>query len=524
MSFSIINYGKFGSFVILQKGISKYNNIMKKALSIILLIALSLCGYAQKVYQVDLSAKVLKDYKSFKAGTYIEFSQVIYNKVMEVYEGNVSYRREYHIRAGDELIPIANKFKNYFSFEYNTLQNIWDAEIINNLYPVQKKKGFQKELRFEIEQDAIEYMNRLRAEGVLYNDPYLENYIYGLIAQIVPERFIDGREIDINLMILNDNALNMGIFPNGLLMISTGFLSCLHSEAELVAVLSHEIAHLVLDHHVQNVNKEISRKNRAEFWSALLTGATAVIEGVAAANSNYVPGVATMGMALLSASVASQVIDRLGMKYNLEQEREADRLAKYVLDMLQYDTNALATALFRLQEVEENHGYDKIYFASYSHRELIKRINAVGEVSPLRDVDFEKKLSFVITNVARNKYKEGHFKETIALVEQNIDNYVAVSEDLMLKANCLLSLYNNERSNNEALALIHLAKDLAPSDINIYKAEILAYLRLNDRDTAFRLLQEYDSILANASCWSVNLLCSEMEWSRDMKIKLEGGM
>ena len=500
---------------------------MRKILLCVLLAISSLCGYAQVYsYQVNLSAKVLKDYKSLKAGDSVKITQLVCENVAEVYSytGYTSTKRKYYIQADKEMVLITDKIEDRFRFEYNTPQDIWDSEFIK-LGLIWGKRNLQKELRFEMEQDVLEYMNRLRVEGVIYNDPYLENYIYGLIAKIAPEKYLDGREIDINLMILNDNSLNMGIFSNGLLMITTGFLSCLHSEAELVAVLGHEIAHLALDHHIQNVNKEVSRKNRAAFWSALLTGATAIAEGVAAANTNYVPGVATMGMAVLSSSIASQIIDRLGMKYNHDQEREADEIAKHILATLQYDTNALATALSRIQEVLEDKGYDKIYFASYTHPSLVERIQNAGEVNPLLDPNFEKKISFVITNMAHNKYGEGHFKETIDLVEQNMRNDVATSEDYMLKANCLSALYNNERSNNEVLALIHRAKELNPTDIDIYKAEILACLRLGDRSTALRLLQEYDSILANVSgCSVAGFLNAEMSWSRDMQIKLNGGM
>lgn len=500
---------------------------MKKFLLFLSVLFWYLCGYAQvKTYDVDLSAVVDKKYEGLEEGTTIRISKLVSETVIDTSpELEAQYKTSYYMEVDGLLIPITSKIEKRLHFMYETVQDVWNAKIISKVLPVIAKKGGQRDLRFDMEQDALEYMDRVNVEGLVYYDPYLENYIYSLIAKIVPKRALAGRHVDVKLIILNDNSLNMGIFPNGLLMVTTGLLSCLHSEDELVAVLSHEIAHLALDHHIQNVNKAISRKSRAEFWSAVLTGATAVAEGIAAAKSDYVPGLATMGMAMVSSSIFAQVIDRLGMEYNHEQEIEADNISRRVLSVLQYNPNALATALSNIKTEMENRGSDEAYFESYTHPALIERIQLLGGPQFIEDPDFEKKISFVITNIAQYRYEIGHFREAIDLVNQNMENGVAVSEDYMLKAHSLLALYDDEMSNQDALALIHRAKELAPSDINIYKFEILAYLRLGDKATARRLLQEYDAILRSVPDCSVsNLVNSEMIWSRDMQIKLDGGM
>ena len=97
----------------------------------------------------------------------------------------------------------------------------------------------------------------------------------------------------------------------------------------------------MLDHSVQNVIQAQKRQQRAEFWAALATGLTAVAEGVVAATSDYyIPGAATLGVAVLSTNIASAVIDRLGMNYNHQQETDADMMAIEVLRILGYNENA----------------------------------------------------------------------------------------------------------------------------------------------------------------------------------------
>ena len=172
-----------------------------------------------------------------------------------------------------------------------------------------EKKGIQNSLRAEMEKDALEYISKVKAYGLEFNDPYLENYIYSLIAKIAPVTIVDGRPGNVNLLILEDATLNACIYPNGTLVINTGLLSALHSEDELVAILSHEIAHFILDHSIDNVNKNKARQKRAEFWAALATGVAAVAEGVVASqNKYYVPGAATLGVAMMASTIASNVI------------------------------------------------------------------------------------------------------------------------------------------------------------------------------------------------------------------------
>lgn len=478
-----------------------------------------------QIYGTDLSATLLKKYEGLEKDSLIKISEIILKKQnVDTYQ-NTTYEDMYYIRTNEMLIPIIGKLKENFAFEYKTPQNIWDSETLEWIFIPPKKKNKYKEQRFAMEQDALDYVDRLKSNGLVYKDPYLENYIYGLIAQIAPTHYIDKRPYRVNLLIVDDSSLNAGVYPNGTLIITTGLLSCLHSEDELIAILSHEIAHFVLDHQIQNVNKAISRKNRAAFWATLATGVTAVAEGVAAANGNYsTPGLATLGVATLSGAIASEVIDWLGMKYNHKQENEADAIAKNMLAILQRDTNALSSALNHIQQAMKEMGDDNIYFDSFTHPALIERIHKLGDPQTLPDPDFERKISFIITNAARKKYDSGRFTQAIDLVSQNMENHVATSEDYILKAYCLFALYNSTQSNEEALSLIHSAKAVDPTNIEAYKAEIVAYLRLDDKNTALRLLQEYESILTDMqqSDHSSYFIDTEISWCRNMQIKLNG--
>jgi predicted Zn-dependent protease len=209
-------------------------------------------------------------------------------------------------------------------------------------------------------------------------------------------------------------------------VINSGLLASLHSEDELVAILSHEIAHFVLDHSIQNLNEKIKRQERAAFWAGLATVATAVVEGVAAAKSDYyIPGYATIAVATLSTSIAESVNEQLGMEYNHAQENEADAIAVEILGLLNYDTSALSTALSRIEQVQTSERDYSMYLHTETHPALIDRIRSLGAPAVLNDTKYEQLVSFAVTNTAKLKYEEKRFciyLYCIAYCRNNMDS------------------------------------------------------------------------------------------------------
>ena len=83
------------------------------------------------------------------------------------------------------------------------------------------QKGSQYELRSEMEEEAFDFINKMQDNGLELSDPYLESYIYGLIAKIAPESLVDGRPCNVNLLIVQQpNPISL-IYPNGTIVLST---------------------------------------------------------------------------------------------------------------------------------------------------------------------------------------------------------------------------------------------------------------------------------------------------------------
>ena len=504
---------------------------MKTIKIFILLITLTFNYSYGQIFDIDLQATMVKSNGPWKKGSKIHIKKFVHKVVSD---GTYGIQEFFYLEdSNGQQVEINSKVDDCFDFEYKSVQDFWDAAIITNVLHSLKKKGFQYDLRLEMEDDALQYIHEIKKRDLELNDPYLNTYIYSLIAKIAPSKLIDGRPSNINFVIQENPDINACCYPNGTIVINTGLLATLHSEDELVAVLAHEIAHFILDHSVQNVNEAVSRQKRAEFWSSLLTGLTAVAEGyIAYRTGYYIPGAATIGMAAITSSIASQILERLGMKYNHSQETEADQFALQILKILGYDQNALCTALTRIKNEYVNERNNAVYVHSYTHPALTRRIRKLGTAVLERNKQYEQMVSFAVSSVAMMKYSDKRFRQCLPYVCQNIENGVGTADDYILKANCILSTKNDNISNNEAISLINTAKQLDEDNINIYKSEIIATLRIDDKHKASELLNQYIKILDNYNIDNINsdstwdairdFIISEKEWAKNMSIKLRG--
>ena len=499
---------------------------------------LALFSFAQ-IYNFDLTATAVKKYVTYPKGTVMKIVGLEHQIARDpYYVGTYVMKDTYDMILEDGTkIPLTNRIDKALDFEINSVDDLWNATILQDVIPMLMRNGTQVSMRNKAEQNALEYISAIKLHDMEFHDPYLLNYLYTLIAKIAPTTLIDGRPGSINLIVEDNPDLNAGTYPNGTIVINTGLLSALHTEDELVAVLAHEVAHFVLDHSIQNINAQIEAKKRAEIGIAIGTILAGMAEVAVASYSNgyYLPGAATATVAIGATAIANQAVIDFGMEYSQKQELEADAYAIQVLDFLGYDHNALASALTRIENIMLKERSRAMYFSSESHPALVDRIKAAGTPNLKTDINYERMMSFAITNSAFTKYDYKRFREALADVTRNIDNNVATTDDYLIKANCLLALYDTEDSNREVLALIQKAKNLDPNNINIYKAEILSELRLKNNNRAIEELNLYRTYLdkigtdilptiRNERRWErlYDFIINESDWVDKMLIKLDG--
>lgn len=411
----------------------------------------------------------------------------------------------------------------------DNIHNYWFAKNLGSLRTISELSNLY-ELRSDIEADANEYISRLSRYNLIFEDPYLESYLYSVVSKILPNKRADGFPYDINIVIVRDPSINAAVFPNGTMIVNTGLLAATHTEDELVAVLAHEIAHFVANHTLVNIRKMEKAQARAEFWAAMGTVLTAAAEAAAGSTGYYYSnGSVTANSAILSYSIAASILKRIGMDYSKEQEEEADKMALDVLKYLGYDQNAAASIFQRMADIYTEEGNWAAYYLAGDHPSLEERIKYCGKPNLKVDSDFEKMVSFAVTSAAITKFNQGRFTQAQKLVDQNIKNNVGTDDDYLIKALCLLNLYSDNAHNKEASSMILKAKAINSGNTNILRTEIIACLRNNDLNGASTAIEKYiarinDSLekATDNSSSHYRFLLEELDWARKMSVKVRG--
>lgn len=400
-------------------------------------------------------------------------------------------------------------------FSPNNTKEFWQHQALRaNVYSNMAKNGFQYLLRQELADDAIEYFNYVYKNNILFEDSYLESYLHSIAYSIYPSNLEDGRPGILKIKILKDIAPNSFVFPNGTMYITTGLLSTLNSEEELIGIFAHEIAHYVLEHSITNINKVIQRRQRAEFWAGVATGLALVADVYVASTSEYYsPGALTMGTAIIAYSIAESINERMGLKYTSEQEYIADKCAVNLMESIGINPSALASAYTKIKNNCMSSGNYLMLTSLGTYFEIDNRINIIGKPTPFFNINYEKRISFATTFNAIMELNNQRFEACIKLTNRNINANIATEEDYILKAMCITNLYYNEAKNIEALELLNTAKSLnIYPTINLIKQEAIILIRLGKTNDAINSLQQYKSELEKESL-NLEKTINNNEWS-----------
>lgn len=166
--------------------------------------------------------------------------------------------------------------------------------------------------------------------GGAYPDAALARYVEQVGLGIA--RFSERPELPWQFQVVNDSAPNAFALPGGKIAITRGLLVNLQSEAELAAVLGHEIGHVTARHSVAGMQR-----------GTLLNVGLAVLAG-ATEQSTY--GI----LAQQAGSLAASLLDKT---YSREQERESDRLGIDYMVKAGYDPQgALQLQEFFFRQLE----------------------------------------------------------------------------------------------------------------------------------------------------------------------------
>ncbi len=176
----------------------------------------------------------------------------------------------------------------------------------------------------EIEMGKQHYGTSQQAQGGQYNvDPELTRYVKG-VGQKLAE--VSDRPLPYEFVVLNNSVPNAWAMPGGKIAINRGLLTELNSEAELAAVLGHEVVHAAARHGAKGMER------------GMVLQAGVFLTGMAMRDSDY--GALFLGGAQMAMGLITQ-------KYGRDAERESDLFGMRYMSKAGYDPKAAVS----LQEV-----------------------------------------------------------------------------------------------------------------------------------------------------------------------------
>lgn len=302
----------------------------------------------------------------------------------------------------------------------------------------------------EIAIGTEQYLPAQQSQGGLYQvDADLTAYV-----QQVGDRLaaVSDTELPYEFVVLNNSSPNAWALPGGKIAINRGLLVTLDNEAELAAVLGHEIVHAAARHGARSIERNM-----------LLQG-VALVTAISTSDSEYSNHI--MGGAMLGSQLISQ-------RYGRQAELEADYYGMKYMARAGYDPAAAISLQEKFVELgkEGEASWISGLFASHppSEQRVATNIESNMTIKATQSRDWETgKIEFL---------------QKLSYLSGKSDAYAAYDQATALAS---------KKETTVALKRVNRAITLEPNEARFYglKAD------LQHSDKAYRdALKSYDSAL-----------------------------
>ncbi len=265
---------------------------------------------------------------------------------------------------------------------------------------------------YELKIGDQQYLSSRQMQGGDYViDPELTKYVNGVGQRLAA---VSDRKLPYEFVVINNSVPNAWALPGGKIAVNRGLLTELNSEAELAAVLGHEIVHAAARHGAKGMERGI-----------LLQGAAAVA-GIASQGTSFA------NLAVRGAQTAAGLINQ---KYGRDAEKESDLYGMKYMSRAGYDPRAaisLQETFVKLSEGKETDWLSGLFSSHPPSKERVaaNRVTAktLPESGELGTQRYKSKIAHLIQtkdaydalDKGDKALSEGKTKEALALAQQAI--------------------------------------------------------------------------------------------------------
>jgi len=282
-------------------------------------------------------------------------------------------------------------------------------------------------------------------------DPELTRYVRDVGKRIAAT---SKNQLPYEFAVVNDSTPNAWALPGGKIAVHRGLLTQLNSEAELAAVLGHEIVHAAARHGAKSIERGI-----------LLQG-VAVAAAVTANDSDYGP------LLMTATGLGLQLIT---LKYGRDAERQADYYGMEYMSRAGYDPAAaveLQETFVRLSEGRDAGGFAVLFASHPPSLERVRNNEAtLAELPPGGEMGANRYESAIVRLQRTKEGYAAHDRGRKALAQQ--DTATALAE-----ARLALQVEPDE-------ALFHALRGDVRAVQNRWSDALINYNRAVDRNPGY---------------------------------------
>jgi predicted Zn-dependent protease len=311
--------------------------------------------------------------------------------------------------------------------------------------------------------------------GLLYRDPEIETYLNDVAARLSANS-VDP-EIPFKIKIISDPGLNAFAFPNGIIYVHSGLLSRIENEAQLAALLAHEMTHCT---HRHTLRFMLGRKDSPDRRAA----AQRSLEQIAM----FRDLIRVLGV---NGPIAAE------SGYTREFEAEADRVGLDLMAKAGYDPRQVLNLFEHLRQEISIEGVEEPYFFG-THPGVQQRIdnaerwlanNQSGEHSGLiKQEVFRSRMDKLLLDNVRLDLQIGRFQ----IARINVEKYLHRHQNDAGAHYLLGEIFRQQARQTDTMAAFkhyQQAIELDPSFPAPYKAMGLMHYKVGQRHLAKKFFE-----------------------------------
>ena len=323
---------------------------------------------------------------------------------------------------------------------------------------------------------TADYQRAIGAANGFWTHLQVQDYLQRQLLAVQPNPMMPGRPGTFRLRVLSTTTPNALALNDGTIILTTGLLTTLRTEAQLQAVLAHEIPHVVLDHALSTYRSGKKSTRARKILGTVIGGVTSVVAPAIGGRRPLESTMYDLSAGLATAYLDQEFIAAAGLTYNRRQEEAANRLAQEWLLAHDRPPAALHTALRALRRagLRENntHGAsfpDNHPGTSTEHRATLAAVITEAEGDPAvldvpdppPDSAYDTPMAAVLEHEAELDLSARRFHAARSVLDRALRTPWTTPETYLFRAIATRNTTTGAAGVTEALSLLDAAEAAA---------------------------------------------------------------